>query len=106
MRLAIGKLAAYTYNEYGTILLGNGMLALLGSEVGVHLHQLLGVDEVNLLGQRRLQLGVHLIYHILGAQHGGIDALYNLLEELHVAVLFADDALPVPLVHIERVQVA
>ena len=106
MRLTMAQLTSDADDEHCAVLLGNGMLALLRREVGVHLHQLFGMDEVNLLGERRLQLGVHLIYHVFGAQHSCIDALYNLLEEVYVAVLLTDDTLPVPLVHIERVQVA
>ena len=105
MLLAIRQCTAYTYYKYGTVSLTNSILALLRRLVGIHLQQLVGMDEVNLLGQEGFDLRVGLTRQVFRATDGSIDALHHILQELQRAVLLVDDGLPVPLVHIQRVQV-
>ena len=105
MLLAIAQLGADTDNEDCTILLADGILALLGRKGGVALQKLLGVDKGNLLGQERLNLRVCLADMVLGTQNGAVDTLHNLLKILHRAALLGHNTFPVPLVNIQRVEV-
>lgn len=68
MLLSIAQLATDSLDEYGTILLADGILTLLGSLVGIHIQQLLGMNKVNLFGQERLNLWIMLTGEILSAQ--------------------------------------
>ena len=63
------------------------------------------VYEVYLSRQKCLQLRISLTRQILGAQNGGVDALYHVLEMTHCALLIGYHRFPVPLVHVERVQI-
>ena len=82
------------------------MFAAFGFQVRIQLAQFFGMDKVKFLGQARLDLRIHLIYHIFGAHHGCIDTGYYLLEEFHIAVFGGNDAFPVPLVYIKGMQIA
>ena len=101
MLLAVSQFATDANHEDGTVFLTDGILALLRRLVGIHLQQLLCVDEVNLLGQEGLDLRITLAYQVFCAADGCIDALYDILEEGQRTVFAADDSLPVPLVYIE-----
>ena len=57
------------------------------------------------LGQEWLNLRIGLTSQILRPPDSCIDALHNVFEKSHRSVFPADDGLPVPLVHIERMQV-
>ena len=105
MRLTIRQLSADTYNKDGSIGLGNQILTLLYGLVRIHTQQLLGMDEVNLLGQERLQLTVAFTNEELRTQDRSIDSLYDILQALQCSVFLPDNSLPVPLIHIERMQV-
>ena len=105
MRLTIRQLSADTDNKDGSIGLGNQILTLLYGLVRIHTQQLLGMDEVNLLGQERLQLTVAFTNEELRTQDRSIDSLYDILQALQRAVFLPDNSLPVPLIHIERMQV-
>ena len=103
--LAIRQASADANHKYRTHLLADGILALLRREGGVALQQLLGMNEVNLLGQERLQLRVGLAHQVFRTANGSIDAVHHILQECQRAVFLTDHCLPVPLVHIQRVQV-
>ena len=57
------------------------------------------------LGQERLDLRIGLARQVLRTADGGVDALHHVFQERQRAVFPLDDSLPVPLVHIQRVQV-
>ena len=82
------------------------MFAFLRREVRIHLQQLFRVDELDVVRKERFYLRIHFAHHVFGASHGRIDACHDLLEERHGALFRSDGALPVPLVHIQRVEVA
>ena len=105
MALAIAQLASDADDKYRSALLADGILALLGTERGVALQQLLGVNEGNLLGQEGANLRISLADVVLGAQDCSIDALNDALEVLHRATRLGHHTLPVPLVDVERVEV-
>ena len=98
-------LTCETYHEHGTISLADSILALLGRLVGIHLQQFLSMYKVNLLGQEGLDLRIGLAGQIFRSADGRIDTLHDILQERQRAVFLADHGLPVPLVHIERMQV-
>ena len=106
MRLTVAERTADTDDEHGALLAHNGVFTLLGRECGIELAQRFGMDEGDFFGQLRLQLRETLAHQIFGALHGGIDRTNHFLEEFHGAIFGANHTLPVPLVDIERVQVA
>ena len=63
------------------------------------------MDEVNLLRQERLQLRICLTRQILRTADGSIDTLHHILQIADGALFLRYHSLPVPLVHIQRVQV-
>ncbi len=105
MFLAVAQLGTDAHDKHGSVLTADGVLALLGRKVRIELAQLLAVDEEDILRQERLDRRISLADHELRTENGAVDFLHDFLQELDVAVLLADHALPVPLVDIERVQV-
>ena len=105
MLLPVRELAANTNHEHGTVSLADSILTLLGRLVGIHLQQLLSMDEVYLLRQEGLDLRVGLTGQIFRSADGRIDTLHDILQERQRAVFLADHGFPVPLVHIERMQI-
>ena len=103
--LAVRQLRADADDKHRTILLADGILALLGRERGVALQELLRVDERDLLGQEGFDLRVGLADVIFGAQNSAVDALNDALEVLHRAAILGHHTLPIPLIDIERVEV-
>ena len=105
MFLAIREVASYTHHEHSTIFAADKVLALLGCLVGIHAQEFLAMDEMNLLGQEMLQLRVGLTNKKLGTKDGAVNLTDDMLEEGHCAVLGTNDTLPVPLVHIQAVDI-
>ena len=84
-----------------------GVLPLLGGEVGEGVLQLLGGDEGDRLvdlGQDA-QLGEDRAQGLLGVRHGADNGLHRVLQVVQVPVPGGDDLFPVPLVHIDGVEV-
>ena len=63
------------------------------------------MNKMDLSRQERLDGAIGLTGEILGAQDGSIDALHHILKMSQRALLACYHRLPVPLVHIERVEV-
>ena len=82
------------------------MLATLGFHVRIQTAQFLGMYEVQLLRQAGLDLRIHLVHHVFRTHHGSINAGNDFFQEIHVAVGLGDDTFPVPLVDVQRVQIA
>ena len=61
---------------------------------------------MDLFRQHRLDLRKHLIDQVFRAHHRRIDSSDDLLQEGHIALLLAHDQFPVPLIHIEGVEIA
>ena len=106
MGFPIAQRVADAYDENGTVLPRDEVFALLWRAVGIEAAQFLGMDEVELFGQAGDNLRVALINHVLRAYHGGIDLADSAGEEADVAILRAYGLFPVPLVHVEGVEVA
>jgi hypothetical protein len=73
--------------------------------MGIHVLQLLGGDEAHLPVQMDLHLGEGPAQGIAGVAHRPHDRADGVLEEIHVPVGAGDDLLPVPLVHVDGVDV-
>ena len=87
------------------VLPADGSLPLAGGQVGVHILQLLGGDEVHLTLQLAPQAGeghVQGFRSLTDGTHDGTDAG---LQVVDVPVLPGDDLFPVPLIHIDGVDV-
>ena len=95
------------HQEGGAVLLYKGVLALLRGQVRVLVLQLLGGDKGHVGGVQGqiLQLGEHGVQVHLGGADGRHDGAHHVLQVGLAAVLLADDLLPVPLVHINGVEV-
>ena len=79
---------------------------LLGGKVGVEILQLLGGDEGHLPGQVNLFQGRELPAQFIGGgAHGVHNIPHSILQEGGGALAGGDHPLPVPLVHINAVQV-
>ena len=93
------------HEKHRVMLLANGILALLGRVVGPAILQLLGGDEVDLPVQLGVQAGERHLQRIVGLHHCADDGADGLLQIGHVAVAALDDLLPVPLIHVDGVEV-
>ena len=86
--------------------MGDGVFAFLRGHFRIAPAQLLGMDEEDLTRQEGFQLRIGFIYQIFRTEHCSIYFAYNPFQESYVAVIGRDGTLPVPLVNIERVQIA
>ena len=105
VRRSVGEHPANADDEHGAPAAHDLVLTLFGIQAGVELHQLLGVDEMDFLREFRDDLGELHEKLVLGDLDGLVDAANGLLEETQVAVFAADDLLPVPLIHVDGVEV-
>ena len=87
------------------VLLADGVLALLGRVVRPAILQLLGGDEIHLPIQHGVQAGEGDLQSVVCLHHGAHDGADGLLQEVHRAVTALDDLFPVPLIHIDGVEV-
>ena len=89
------------------VLLDKGVLPLLGGQVGIQVLQFLSRQEGNIRIQLRQhrQLGKYRTQERLGVGQRLDDGVHRRLQIIRVPVLFPDDLLPVPLVHIGGVEI-
>ena len=99
------QVVADLHQEHGVVFTADGVLTLLGGVVGPAILQLLGGDEVHLTIQYGVQAGKRDLQGVVGLHHGAHNGADGLAQELLVAVLPLDDLLPVPLIHIDGVEV-
>ena len=107
MRGTAFQLAADLHQKYGFLFLADRILTLFGGKAWIQILQLLRSDKSHLMRQQRvlLQLREHGAHgHFRGA-HAADNAAHNALQIFDLAVLGADHLFPVPLVHINAVQV-
>ena len=107
MGLTTLQRSADLHQEGGAVLLHKGVLTLLRGQVRVLVLQLLRGDEgdVGAVQRQLLQLGEHGVQVHLGGADSGHDGAHHALEVSLVAVFQTDHLFPVPLVHIDGVQV-
>ena len=107
MGLAGAQRRADADDKGGAMLLQIGVFPLLGRHLRVSILQLLGGDKADLplqLGQDG-KLGIDGLHGILGVADGADDVHHRQLQIVQVPVLRQDHLFPVPLIHIDRVQV-
>ena len=104
VRITVLQRPANSDNENRRILLQHRGLALLAWQVGIHIENFLGVQELQLLGQigiaKIFQLREHGLGKFFRSDDYFPDLADNRLQELQVALLGSDDALPVPLIDV------
>ena len=99
------QLVADLHDADGSLGPGDDVLPLLGGLFGEPGLQLLGGDEINIVGQDLFNIIIADRHVFLGLSEDPVDIAHDVLEGVQSAVLFADDLFPVPLVHIDRVDV-
>ena len=105
MGLPALQLAADLLQEHGLVLLYNELLPLFGGLVRVPVLQLLGGEEGHLPAQLGGELGELPLQLVQGAADGADDALYRVFQGGLVPGGLIDDLLPIPLVHVDGVEV-
>ena len=105
MRFAVRECRTDLLHENRTALARNRIFALLRAELRVALQKLFGSDEGDF--PREAVAGIRvlipdLMLHVLD---DGVDALHGVLEYLKASVFLPEHTFPVPLVHIEGVEV-
>src|ERR1039458_9676098 len=107
--IAIGESPSNTDDEDGGVLLQDGGLALFAGEIGIEVEDLFGVQEGELLGEvgiaRVLELGKQFLDVLFGAGEDLPDAIDDQFEEVEVALVGSDGALPIPLIDVGAVVV-
>ena len=104
--LSGAELAADLHDAGGFVLAHIGVFPLgAGGQLGVQVFQLLGGDEADLPTQLCAQLGVADVESVVGGADGLDDGPDNQLQEIQIPVFRGDDLLPVPLVHVDGVDV-
>ena len=93
------------HQEHGVVLTADGILALIGSQIGIHVLQFLRGDEEHLTIQLAAQAGEGNVQCIGGFTDSAHDGTDGGLQIVHIAVLAGDDLLPVPLIHVDGVNV-
>ena len=105
MGLTVCQLVADLHQADGAFLAADQVLALLGSLVRIEGFQLGGCDKEDIMRKDLLNVVVADRHVFLGLAKDSVDILDDRLEGLHGAVLFGDDLFPVPLVHVDGVDV-
>ena len=103
--LAALQLAADLLDEDGAVLLGKGVFPLFGGKVRPAVLQLLAGDKGHLPAQAAGELGKLPFQFVQSGADGVDDVLHRGVQILPGALVRVDDLLPVPLVHIHRVEV-
>ena len=100
------QLASDLHDADGAMLLGKSILALFGGKVGVPIFQFLGGDKGHVAAQVDVfQFGELPSQLIRGRTDGVHDIPHSVLQKVQRALVSGDDLFPVPLVHIDAVQV-
>jgi len=106
VRAPIPQRGADADHKNGARFAADGVLALPGRELREALLQILRVDEGDLVGEvGRFQPCEASADGPLGLPDDAVDTAHHLCEELQVALVRAQHALPIPLVDVYRVQV-
>ena len=105
MRLAVGQVGADADDEHGPALPADLLLALAWWQIGPAGIQLLGSYELDVLRQHRPDARMLRSDVELGAANGLVDRPDGAFEHGAGAVLGPDHLLPVPLVHVDRMEI-
>ena len=105
MRLAARELVADLHDTHGAFLAADQILALLGGLVGIHCFQLVSRDEEDVVRKDLFNVIVADRHVLLSLSEDAVDAAYDILKRVHIALISGDDLLPVPLVDVDGVDV-
>ena len=105
MLLSVSEPAAYADDEYRTIFLGDCVFSFLWRKVWISLPQFFGVNEQYRIRKHRGYLRIHFADHIFRPDHRRIYAVHCPFQERDCPFFGSDDALPVPLVDIQGMQI-
>src|SRR5574344_98500 len=103
--LTITHLTADTHHEHSTVFLAYLILTLFRRKVRIHLQQVFAMYEMNMFGQERLDLRISLTSKIFRTQDSRIDTFHDILQKSDGTLLAHDDGFPVPLVHIQGMEI-
>ena len=105
MFASVSQCAADTDHENRTELLANRILALFGTQIREAAAKLLSMYEMDFIRKDRLDGRILLTNHVFSPEKSGIDPADNILQKRRGALTFIHDPFPVPLVHIQGVDV-
>ena len=103
--LSGGEFVTDLHQAYSALFAADQVLPLLGSLSGVEGLQLGGRDEENIVGQDLLDIVIADGHVFLGLAQHSVDILDDGPERLHIAVFPADDLFPIPLIHVDGVDI-
>ena len=99
------EVVADLHQEHRAVLAADGVLALFRRVVGPAVLQLLRRDEIDLALQLCVQAREGNLQRVVRLDHRADNGAHGLAQILLVAVLAADDLLPVPLVDIDGMEI-
>ncbi|OPZ96622.1 MAG: hypothetical protein BWY71_01880 [Planctomycetes bacterium ADurb.Bin412] len=105
MNLAGGQLAADADDEDCTQFAGDFGFPLAGREAWVAAGEVFGMNKGDFFGQDGGDLGIFFAGEGLGLTQDGIDCIHYLFEKAEVTFVMVHDPFPVPLVHVDGVEV-
>ena len=99
------QVSADLHEKYRVVLPADGVLPLLGSQVREPILQLLGGDEIHVPVDAGVQAGKGNVQRIIGLADGSHNGPHRLAQIALRPILTKDDLFPVPLIHIDGVEV-
>ena len=105
MSLSIRELASDSNHEHCLMFLYDSILPLLRRKVRIHLQQLFRMNEENILREHRLDLRELDVQFVFGNLYGFVYPADCLFKKCERPIFRRYDLLPVPLVHIDGMDV-
>ena len=99
MGLAGTQLIANLHDEYGFMLLDNGIFSFLGGQVGVFILQLLRGDKGYLAAQLGCDAGVFFLYDFECITDCKNDALHSEFQLFDISLFGSDNSFPITGLH-------
>ena len=105
MLLPGGQKAADLHQEYSSLFFRDLIFPLLRRQPGITVLQLLGGHKGNLLRQDALDIIIFICHPFFCHAQRGINGLHHCLQRLLISLLLRNDLFPVPLIHINGVDI-
>ena len=105
MAFTVGQGFAYLHKEYSTLFFDNLIFTFLGSQFRIHIYQLLSADKGNFSWQDFFDIIILYCHIFLSFSENTINRADSGNKGIHVALVFANDFFPVPLVYIYRMNI-
>jgi len=103
--LPIGQHLADLHKENGTFFFDDLVFSFLRSKVRIHVYKLFCGNECNLSWKDLFYVIILYSHVFLGLSKNAVDGADSIDQCFHVSFFLGDDLLPVPLVHIDGVDV-